>query len=130
MAIKHFLKTTIVLSLLLSSTALFAQESMQKRTPEERAENQTGWMQKNLALTPDQHTKVSDINLHYAREGEKLMNAPRSKEKKNERQELMNDKDAELKMVLTGEQYQKYQAHVAEMKQKMQERRGMQQEGN
>ncbi len=121
MPINNSAKGFLVAFLLLTSVAALAQ---QRRTPEERAQNQTKWMQNNLALTQDQNTRVYDIILHYAREADNTnTNTPPGSEKKLEKRDIMRDKDAELKQVLTGEQFQKYQAHIREMKNRMMERR-------
>ena len=129
MRIKNLFKTAFAVSVLFSSSAAWAQgQQWQKKTPEERAQNQTGWMQKNLALTQEQGQKVYDINLYYAREADSVMNAPKGRERKAQRQEIERDKEGELKTILTADQYQRYQAHVAEVKQRMEQRRNMQQE--
>jgi len=39
------------------------------------------------------------------------------------RKEIMESRDNELKGVLTGDQFQKYQVHEQEMREKMRERR-------
>ena len=114
----------VVMALFAGQMALAQQ--MQQRTPEERAQNQTHWMQKNLGITEDQNRKVYDIILKYARQAGQEKNEAPGREKRQEMQQTQNAKDAELKAVLTGDQYQKYQAHVAEMKDKMRERRQMQ----
>jgi Spy/CpxP family protein refolding chaperone len=123
MSIRNFLIGSVVMSLLLSSSGLFAQGQWQKKTPEERAENQTHWMQKNLNLNNDQARKVHDIILKYASQAE---DAPRG-----QRQTIMANKDADLKSVLSADQFQQYQAHEQQMKERMQQRRpDMPQNGN
>ncbi len=124
MRIKNFIKSTVALSLLAVSSVAFAQQKMSKKTPEERAQKQYSWMQSNLVLTDAQGKKVYDILLHYAQEADKMMNTPPGPEKKGERRDITNGKDAELKAVLTGDQYQQYGLHVEQMKEKMQQQRG------
>jgi len=125
MSIKEVTKRTMVFALVLMSSAVFAQ-GMQKRTPEERAQNQMKWMQNNLALTGDQNQKPYNILLKYATETDNA----RATGQKGERKEIKADKDAELKGILTGNQYQLYRAHMEQMKEKMQQRRyGSQQDG-
>jgi protein CpxP len=129
MLVGNLAKSSII-SLLFITSVASAQQQYQKRTPEERAQNQTKWMQKNLALTENQNAKVYDITLRYARENDDA-NTSTNQSKRAERRDIQKSKDEELKMVLTGEQYQKYQVHVQEMKEKMMERRAnMRQEGN
>lgn len=129
MSVKNLVKGALMLCLFLGSAPIFAQGQQPQRTPEERAQRQMTWMQKNLALTGDQDKKVYDILLHYAREAGKLIDAPAGAERRQERIGVQKSKDAELQGVLTGDQYQKYQAHAQEMKAKMQQRRGGMQEG-
>src|SRR5437660_9597016 len=108
MRVNDLFKTVFLVSLIVPSV-LFAQGRMQPRTPEEKAQNQTRWMKNNLALTPEQANKAYDINLYYARETENEKNMPPSPDKKAQRQGIKRNKDQDLKAVLTGEQYQRYQ---------------------
>jgi Spy/CpxP family protein refolding chaperone len=129
MSVNNCSKGFMIALLLFASCAAMAQQP--RRTPEERAGNQTRWMQHNLALTQNQSTRVYDIVLHYAREADNTNASIPPGEKRLEKRDIMRNKDAELKQVLTGEQFQKYQAHAKEMKNKMMERRaGMEHEGN
>ncbi len=76
-------------------------------------------MDKNLGLTEAQHNKAYNIVLHYAQEADKEMaSTPPGQDRKMERQDINNNRDADLKQVLTGEQFQKYQAHAQEMKER------------
>jgi protein CpxP len=127
MSVKNLIKSAMMLCLFVVSIPTFAQQA--QRTPEERAQRQMTWMQKNLTLTEDQDKKVYGILLHYANEADKTMNTPAGPEKKAEKMDIQKAKDADLKGVLTGDQYQKYQAHVQEMKAKMQQRGGGMPEG-
>lgn len=113
-----------------SSFAIAQQQQMQQRTPRERAQNQTRMMQKNLGLTDDQNKKVYDIILKYAQQADNARNEAPGRDRRQEMKEIQNNKEADLKAVLTGEQFQKYQAYQQEMKEKMQERRHMQRDGN
>jgi len=124
---KNLVRSALLLLVVFSSSVVFGQQ-MQKRTPEQKAENQTRWMQKNLGLTQDQNKKVYDIILYYAQQADNA-NASAGQAKKAEKLEVKRDKDTELRAVLTGEQYQKYQAHVQEMKEKMRDRRAGMQDG-
>src|ERR1700749_1363966 len=132
MPVKNFIKSTLVLSLLIVSSVSFAQPQMQQRSPEERAQRQTQWMQQNLTLTNDQNKKVYDIMLHHAQQADNARSMPAGQNKASEMQGANADKDAALKGILTGDQYNKYQQHEAEMKEKMKERRagGMGNGGN
>lgn len=103
-----------------------AQEQMGRRTPEQRAQMQLGWMQKNLFTTDEQNKKAYDILFRYAKRADDLRNSPGggNGEKRQEMEGINAGRDAELKTVLSADQYQKYQAHVAEMKDKMRQRGG------
>lgn len=130
MAIKNLLKSTLVLSLLFASTIAFCQQQMQQRPPEERAQRQTQWMQKNLALTDDQHKKVYRIILNSARKVDNARSMPAGPDRRSNMQHINTERDASLKAVLTGEQYQKYEQHVLQMREKMQQiRSGDMQDG-
>jgi Spy/CpxP family protein refolding chaperone len=128
MSIRNFFKGALLLSLLSASSVLFAQEQGYgkgpRKSPQERALNQTQMMQKNLSLTADQNKKVYEINLKHAAAMDKLMDEPKGEGKRSEMQGINAQKDGDLKQVLTAEQFQKYQAMVQEMKEKRRERGG------
>ncbi len=123
MSIKNFLKSTLVLSLLIVSTAVFAQQPMQQRSPEERAQRQTQWMQKNLNLTEEQNKKIYAIMLYHTTKADDTKNMAPGPEKRADAQAIKRDKNKDLKAVLTGAQFDKYQQHVQEMKDKKMDRR-------
>ena len=91
-------------------------------TPEQKAERQTRWMEKNLAITPEQSKKVYNIILNAAQEQQNA-NMAQGAEKKQEKKAIKRDTAAELQQVLSPDQYQRYVAHLQEMKQKAKERR-------
>ncbi len=123
---KSIVKSYLLLAILFATSTAFAQQQ-QRRTPEERAQNQVQWMQKNLSITDDQGKKAYDIILRYAKEAQNTMGAPAGNDKKEAMEKMQQDRESELKGILTGDQYQKYLAHVQEMQEKMRERRnGMQ----
>ena len=125
-----FLKSALVFSILTTSAIAYGQQPMPPRTPEERADHQTKWMDKNLRLTQEQSKKVYDIMLYYAQQNDNAKGMRPGAEKKAEKQGIQRDKDTDLRSVLSGEQYDKYQQHVGEMKEKAKERKaGMQQGG-
>ena len=119
MTTKNFLKSTLMLSLLISSTIAYGQQQAPQRSPEERAQRQTQWMRQNLSLTDDQNKKVYDIMLNSA----KQMETARTSGDKSQMKSLKDRKDASVKGVLTGDQFQKYQQHESLMQEKMQQRR-------
>jgi hypothetical protein len=90
------------------SFATYAQES--GFTPEERAQYHTDWMKADLKLTAEQEEKVHEINLKYAREAETIKSDGGSRmSKMKQGKSLIARKDADLKPILTDEQYTLYQ---------------------
>jgi Spy/CpxP family protein refolding chaperone len=87
------------------------------KTPEEKAQNQLSWMQKNLNLTEEQNKKVQDILQNRAKEVEKNSTNPVGTSKREEKRRIKKETDAELKAALTPDQYNKWQEHKQEMKQ-------------
>lgn len=100
------------------SAGIYAQERPQQegppKTPEERADNITKRLTKELALTADQQTKVKAIVLERESEMKKDREAAKANRDKH---------DAEMKAVLTPDQYQKFEAKKAEMEQKRKQQR-------
>lgn len=128
MVMKKMMKGWLAVAALTVSCSVLAQQP--RRSPQERADRQFTWMQKNLSLTEEQGKKVHDILLYYARENDKnAMDNPPGPDRKAERQGINKGKDEELRAVLTGEQYARYHQHMQEMKARMQERRAGMQEG-
>ena len=122
MTIKNFFKNALMLCILIASSTVFAQQGqMPKRTPEERAQRQSQWMQQNLSLTDDQNKKVYDIMLSSAKQMDDARSA--GGDMRTQMQDINAKRDAAMKGVLTADQYQKYQQHTQEMRQ--QRRAGM-----
>jgi len=88
----------------------------------ERSTKLTEWMRINLSLTDGQLPAVRDINLKYAKKMDELKanSLPKSEKMK---QITDNDKakDAELKNILTGNQFQTYLSKKQEIKKKFKE---------
>ena len=84
-------------------------ERMMNSTPEQRAERQTAQMKKQLLLTGEQETTVAAINLKYAQKAQTLLTtAGRDRGTIKQARALRESKDAELKDVLSKEQYAQY----------------------
>jgi Spy/CpxP family protein refolding chaperone len=99
-------------------------------TPEARTERQIDWMQRNLMLTEEQNKRVHGVLLHYARQAdENVRDNPKGPDRRMERQDIIKDRDAAIKAVLTGEQYTHYRQHEKEVAERMQQRRNSMQEG-
>lgn len=121
------LAISALIALVLPAVALAQMDEIKNSTPEQRAQMQDKWMQSNLSLDEKTAASVSAINLKYAKETQALVASPSPNFKK-----LMSfksnsqAKDAELKGVLTAEQYTLYEQKKSEMeaqlKQKLQEK--------
>jgi|SRR5450432_2409091 len=107
---------TLLTILCLNSVNAQAPGGMQMKTPEERATAITDKMKTELSLTDAQVPQVSAINLKYAQKADSLFKAPGDRsEKMPAMQSLQQSKAAELKGILTPDQYTKYEAMVKEM---------------
>jgi periplasmic protein CpxP/Spy len=86
----------------------------QQLTPDQRAEKQTEQMQKNLGLSDDQFTKVKQINLNFQTQIDKLRSNGSSnndpQQMHTQMKALRDQRDADLKGVLTTDQYTKMQS--------------------
>jgi periplasmic protein CpxP/Spy len=85
-----------------------------KRTPEERASKMTERMTKELVLTADQQAKMKAIILKREQERESRM-----KEEKLRIEKL----EADIKAILTPEQFQKFEQKRTETKQNFKNKR-------
>src|SRR5687767_12852434 len=83
---------------------------MRETTPEKRAEVQTNHMKERLALAEEQVPRIYDLNLKYAR---KMQNAYDSATAKlqlaKQMKSIRDQKDMELKAMLTPGQYESYE---------------------
>ena len=102
-----------------------AKAGAKTRTPEQRADHLTNWMNKKLTLTADQKTKIYDVNLKYAKMNQEAR-ATDADDKKAMHQELKaneTEREAEFKTILTPDQFQAFQTAKQELKEKRMERR-------
>ena len=119
------MKKLMIVAALASMTLAAQAQEKEKRTPQERAKARTEHMTKELALSPDQQAKVEAINLKYADQVE-AVRSEREAERtaKREAAKAMHDAhDAEMKAVLTADQYTKWVAKKQEAKAKHMEKR-------
>ena len=120
---KKVVNSFVLMGLLLIAFNITHAQKKTSSTPEERAAKLTAWMQSNLQLNDDQVTRVQTINLKYANKNQGLQTQTMSRKQKM--QELNDNdkaKDAELKDVLTTDQYNIYQAKKEEIRKQMKER--------
>ncbi len=119
------MKKLMIVAVLASMTLAAQAQEKEKRTPQERAKARTEHMTKELALSPEQQAKVEAINLKYADQVE-AVRSEREAERtaKREAAKAMHDAhDAEMKAVLTADQYTKWVAKKQEAKAKQMEKR-------
>ena len=85
-------------------------------TPQERAENLTKRMNEVLTLTAEQNTKIQEINVKRFTEQqamrEKMQAGGDREAMRTQMQALTQKYNAEYKLVLTPEQYTKYEANM------------------
>ena len=117
------LRYLLFLPLLLIFANLRAQDKSTMPTAEERATKMTDWMKSTLQLNDTQLSQVQAINLKYANKRQDMMNNSQSKKEKTDAWKADEAaKDAELKGVLTDDQYKTYQTKKEEMKKEMKEK--------
>ncbi len=103
--------------LLCVSTFAVAQlDELKDTTPEQRASTLTDMMTRELSLDEKTSTAVSGINLEYAQKTQALMesNGPQLQKLMTFRKNA-DAKNAELKAVLTPQQYSEYLERKSEM---------------
>jgi hypothetical protein len=105
-----------------SSVPAQMMDKLASTTPQERAGIQTAFMKSKLGLQGAELAKVEAVNMKYAEQAEPVIKGSEMGFRKMRQMEsIQKAKDAELKSVLTPDQYAKYQASRAEMKQKFEE---------
>jgi hypothetical protein len=125
---RHLISMVLGFSMLLVATLAIAQmEELKNSTPEERATLQTDWMKTNLSLDEKATEAVSAINLKYAKETQALMDSDGTKLGKMMTFRRNSDaKDAEMRALMTPEQYSQYEQKKTQMgemvKQKIKEK--------
>jgi hypothetical protein len=114
----------IAAALVFTAQSLNAQEQT-KRSPEERAKLHTERMTKQLALSPDQQAKVTELNIGIAQKNEAIRtNVNMSPEQKKEAiKGNMQGRNEVLKTILTVEQFEKFKQQQDMRKEKIQENR-------
>ena len=129
MSIRMISVTAIIFvtSLMLTSS-VFAQQGQKgggpgAAKPEDRAKRLTEMMKESLKLTAAQEPKVAAINLKYAKKNDDVRKIADTAVQRKTMRANNSQKDAELKGVLTADQFKSYLKYVEEMKTR---RRGMQ----
>lgn len=102
------------------SSIAHGQDKKPDSTPEQRAQKITAWMKSELNLTPDQEPVVQNINLKYAIQNESLKTSGGGKMAKYKKYKSGQEaKEAELKQVLTQEQFNVYLDKKDDLQEKM-----------
>ena len=97
---------------------------MTKTTPEEMAEMQTKNLEEKLSLSEDQYQQVHEINLKYAHKMQNIYNTDQGKlQRLKSMKAVSEDKDREMKRVLSSQQYNAYLEQKEKMKAGANERR-------
>ena len=126
------LSLTLLMSIFCAGTS-FAQQrghrgqqakptSEVRATPEERAAKRVEMMKESLNLTPDQVAKLQPVQTQFAKDQARIRNA--AKENQKEMKANREAYDAQLKSILTPEQYQKLQEQRKDIKKGRGEQQG------
>jgi len=111
------------LGLLLIASAITASAQLDKlknTTPQERAKAQTLFMKSKLDLTEAQLPKVEALNLKYAEKLDPVIKGSAGPlVKMQEFRQANEDKEAEMKGILSPDQFQRYLAAKQEMREKV-----------
>jgi Spy/CpxP family protein refolding chaperone len=119
MTMKKMLKQLGIAALLVCMFTLAKAQEAQMPSAEARASKMTEWMKSNLNLTADQVGKVQDLNMKYAVKMDSLKNSNMDKQNRFDVMKSEGEaKDAEMKSILTADQYKTYQEKKQEMKSK------------
>jgi hypothetical protein len=121
-------KTSIALvaavgSLLFALIASAQLADLKNTTPEQRAKALTEMMTTKLGLSPEQTSKVANLNLKYANKMEPLIKGSEGPfAKMREMREVNEAKQTELQQILTPQQFQNYLASKEQMREKLLEK--------
>lgn len=118
-------KLLMVLAFAAATVGALAQDK--NKTPQERAHAQTERMTKDLGLSAEQATKLEAMNLKYAEQIDALraeQQAQREAMRKEGKGKAMREaREAELKALLTPEQYTQWEVQREKMKELYKEKR-------
>ncbi len=106
-----------------TTTSHDSTEVIKKISLEQMGERQTTQMTERLNLTPDQSIAVNAINIEYAKKLEDIRQQPRSRSKMNAFISMNKSKSADMKKILSSDQYKVYEEMMDEMKAEMKNKR-------
>ena len=105
------------------SSGQMMMDKLMNTTPDERASAQTALMKEKFDLTADQLPKIVAINQKYAQKMEPIIKGSSGMFMKMSQIRGVNEeKETELKGVLSPEQFQKYLASKDEMREQFEEK--------
>lgn len=126
---KKFIYTLALVAMGISAS--YAQErgpgrQREKGTVEERAEKAANRLQTHLNLTTEQKEKIKSIEMDRIKKTDEFRQKDDSemRDKMEKRKALLKSSNDRIDAVLTSEQRKKLEASRAELKEKMQDRRG------
>ena len=106
-------------------TNMTRREKLAATTPEQRASQQTAQMKKRLSLTAEQEPTIAAINLKYAQQMQPILETgERNRQTMQQVKAMTKSKDADLKAVLTAEQYTQFETFKDDQKDRMKAMRG------
>jgi hypothetical protein len=107
--------------LLIAGTVLAGElDELKDTTPAERAKAQTTMMKAKLGLTDEQVEKVGALNLKYAEKMDPIIKGTEGPfMKARDARNVEQEKEDELKTLLSPDQFQKFQAAKDEMREKL-----------
>lgn len=115
---------TFILNLFFAVNQVFAQSELKQMPADQRAKLQTERMTASLKLDAEQTRKVGQINLKYAQKMDPVIEGTGSKMSKFKTfKSISNEKEAELKGVLTSQQFELFQKQQREMKDNLRDQR-------
>jgi hypothetical protein len=114
-------KNVLLMAMILMSSMIFAQTTVDRSA---KAEKQAEQMKKELALNDAQFAKIKEINVKF-RDGQARLVADTARTRENkmiERKRMQDERSAQIKGVLTKEQYAQWTALKENKKKSIQKR--------
>ena len=109
--------------LLVTASASAQLDGLKDTTPAERAKAQNAMMRSRLGLTDEQASRVAALNQKYAEKMEPVIKGSSGPlVKMREVKEIEQQKEAELKQVLSPEQFEKFLAAKDQMREELEQR--------
>jgi hypothetical protein len=120
MTLRSIVRAALVVALLASQAPAADLDALKDTTPAERAKAQTAMMKTKLGLSDAEVGKVGPINMKYAERMEPIIKGSEGPLIKMRSVRTVEEaKEAELKAVLTADQFTKFEAGKEEMMEKL-----------